>query len=222
MNPFIATPTPPSDPLTVEDLHDERRFRPFATLPFDEIAPFVKAALKHRTVATYAYWLLALVPLVGLMGWLGYAVGAKIKGTGALAPVFGPLSVGVLCTFLLIPLHEWIHGLAFRYFGARDVRYGTYWRQFVFYAVAHRHVIGPRAYQWVALAPFLAVTALLGAAFLLSGGAYPVFFLAVYTFHTACCGGDFGIAGYLTHHRDRDLHSYDDAETKTTFFFERA
>lgn len=220
MNPFVVTRLADNPTPTVADLHDEHRFRRFATLPFDEIAPFVKAALKHRNPVTMAYWLLALLPMLGVLGYLGYAVGMKLGGKGAMGPAFGQFGFGVLVTFLLIPPHEYIHGLAFQWFGAHDVRYGADWRRFVFYATAHRHVLAPRQYTWAALAPFLVISGLLGLAFLLSGAAYPVFFLTAYALHAACCGGDFGIVSYLRQHRDRHLYSYDDVEGKQAFFYE--
>lgn len=43
----------------------------------------------------------------------------------------------ILGCALIIPVHEFIHWIAYKKEGANDVRFGAIWKSFVFYAAAH-------------------------------------------------------------------------------------
>lgn len=129
------------------------------------------------------------------------------------------LFLGVVFTFVLIPLHEWLHGLAFRYYGARDVRYGVVWRYLMFYAVSHLQVLGARQYYRIGLAPFVVIT--LGGliTYFFCGPALQLTILSLLSFHTLCCAGDFGLCAYFLKYIDSEPLTFDDAGTGTTYIY---
>lgn len=132
---------------------------------------------------------------------------------------FGWLLLGIPATFLLVPLHEMIHGWMFRWYGARDVRYGVIWRYLMFYAVAHAFVINYRQFRYIAMAPFVIISGLTAAVFCFVPVEGKALLLGLYTFHTLCCAGDFGLCGYFYIYRRQNPVSFDDANTGTSYFY---
>ncbi len=70
-------------------------------------------------------------------------------------------SLGIAGVILLIPIHELIHGLLFRLFGAKDVRYGVVWKKLMFYAVAHDFAVNYRQMLVIALGPFFVLSGIM-------------------------------------------------------------
>lgn len=132
---------------------------------------------------------------------------------------FGWLLLGIPATFLLVPLHEMIHGWMFRWYGAKDVRYGVIWRYLMFYAVAHAFVINYRQFRYIAMAPFVIISGLAAAVFCFVPVEGKALLLGLYTFHTLCCAGDFGLCGYFYIYRRQNPVSFDDANTGTSYFY---
>lgn len=126
---------------------------------------------------------------------------------------------GILLTFVLIPLHEWIHGLAFRHFGAKDVRYGVIWRYLMFYAVSHLQVLGARQYFYIGLAPFVLITAAGLIVLPFCDPARQAIVMGVLCFHALCCIGDFGLCAYFSKYIDRQPLTFDDADTGTSYIY---
>jgi hypothetical protein len=126
----------------------------------------------------------------------------------------------VLCFIVLLPLHEGIHGAVYQICGAQDVRFGGSLKQFYAYAVAHKFVVGQRAFAWVAVTPFLIINALLVAAAVMFP-AHSFFLIAVLLFHTAGTSGDFAMLNFLWRHRRDEVYTYDDADEHRSFFYKR-
>ncbi len=60
----------------------------------------------------------------------------------------------VIGVVLTIVIHEWTHGLALRYYGARP-RYGILWKEMMFYATAPSYAFRRNHYIVIALAPLV-------------------------------------------------------------------
>lgn len=199
--------------LAVEDLDDESRFKHLLTLHFEEIGAFLTAYYqKHRTPLIYAH--IITVPAIMALMLVDFLVRDV-----ALTDLVMAWGLGFLSFLLLLPIHEGIHGLAYKLYGAKDVRYGIVWRQGVAYAVAHRFVIDGRRFMWVALAPFLIINAML----LIAAAILPehrLLLLSVLAWHTIGTAGDFALLNYFWLHRDRQIYTWDDADTKASHFCE--
>jgi hypothetical protein len=69
------------------------------------------------------------------------------------------IGLGILAILLTLVLHELIHGLVMRIFGAKP-RYGVLWNQMMFYATSPGHAFRRNSYIVVALAPFILISSL--------------------------------------------------------------
>lgn len=127
-----------------------------------------------------------------------------------------------LTLFLVIlPLHEALHALAYRMVGARDIRWDGSWRMLAVWVIAHRFVAGARAFVFVALAP----TVVLNAIIIVVAMVWPalaVYCLFLLLWHHHGASGDWSLMNFIWLHRAEDVWTYDDAETKESFFFGRA
>lgn len=187
-----------------------------AQFSFLELINAVKQGFVSRNVFIVSYWALLfaslLLPTVTGWRWIG-------AGAVSLADYTAWFFSGILITFLLVPVHEAIHGWCFKYYGARQVRYGMILKYLMFYAVAHLFVVNYRQYRLIALAPFVVISVLCVLAASWLPHPFKAAALGTLFFHTFCCAGDFGLCAYMYVYRNRDVVSFDDAETKSTWFF---
>ena len=70
-------------------------------------------------------------------------------GLVELGAILGYIVAGILVTSIL---HEWVHGLTIRRFGARP-HYGVLWRHLMFYATSTGYGFRRNSYILIALAP---------------------------------------------------------------------
>ncbi|MBO9308864.1 MAG: DUF3267 domain-containing protein [Chloroflexi bacterium] len=75
----------------------------------------------------------------------------------------------LLAIFLMLSLHELIHGVAFQLFGAKP-RYGFSLQKGVAFAAANRHYLTRDAYLIVGLAPLIVITLLTAALMTVTSG----------------------------------------------------
>lgn len=104
--------------------------------------------------------LIMVVALVPLVAWARLWQPVKTGGVSAFQTLVGLVMVG-----LTVVLHELLHGLALRFYGAKPT-YGVLWKGMMFYATAAGHAFPRNAYVAVALAPLVGLS-VLGAAMLM-------------------------------------------------------
>ncbi|HEX6087097.1 MAG TPA: DUF3267 domain-containing protein [Thermoanaerobaculia bacterium] len=122
---------------------------------------------------------------------------------------------------VILPLHELLHAAAYRLVGARDVRWEWSGRMMAVWVIAHRYVVGTRAFLIVALAPFVVLNALL----IVLAIVFPqvaVYLLFVLLWHVHGSAGDWSLLNFVWIHRARGFWTYDDAEAGKSYFFGRA
>lgn len=200
------------------DILAKAGYRPLESFDYrTELVAFVQRSLKQYTPVTVAYIVVSLVLLAGV----GLRAGFLIGGGWEKERVFGQVAYGFALPFVLVPLHEWLHGWAYRRLGAPRICYEANWRHFHFVALADRFVVGGREFWLVAFTPFLVITAVfLG----LAAFVPPLWALTLWTaalVHAALCGGDFGLASYFWENRRRDVVTYDDVAGQRVHFYER-
>ena len=198
--------------VTLDDLRDSGRYELLRELSFNDLMPFVTEYYwKRRTALTLGHVSLTLL-LLGL--WFV----AGLSGDGDLDSWFTCWGGAFLLFLALLPVHEALHGLVYRLCGATDVRYGILWRQAAAYATAHHFVADARQFAWVAVTPFLVINGVL----LLTSAVLPdlrPLLLGALFWHTTGTAGDFALLNYFRLHRDRQVYTCDDAETKTSYFY---
>lgn len=123
-----------------------------------ELVPFLQKYMKKRTkyVLIYYFSNLLVFALVGYMfvhdfDFPNYSIGVRITR----------FSYGLAVAFALLPLHEYIHVLAYKSQGATNTSYGANLKKFYFMALADKFVANKKEFEVVALAPFTLISTLL-------------------------------------------------------------
>lgn len=178
------------------------------------ILPYMKKKNKYLTV----YKLGMYLPLLIFSGTAGYIWGS---GAGLKQHLEG-IGLYLAAVILLIPTHELIHGIAYKWVGAPKVSYGVVWKKLAFYAQAHDYVVKFGEFRVVALAPFVIINLALLSAMLLMG-IKGVLGLAMMMFlHNGMCAGDFALLSFFHENRDKQLVTYDDADEGKTYFYTKS
>jgi Putative zincin peptidase len=151
-------------------------------------------------VAVVVFW-----TRIGQPGWsdrLAYA------GSGLL--------VGYLC---LVPVHEAIHGIAYRVCGATTVRIHIRWRTLSAYCTADEFATSGDQFLFVCLAPCAVISPLI----LLAGAFLPKLaplLGGMLLLHTGACSGDFGMVALALQHKLTAIWIYDRNRENKTYIWE--
>jgi hypothetical protein len=185
-------------------------------LGHQELVPFIRTYMKKRTTFSILYYL-ANILCFGLAGYLftcdlnspDYHMGDR----------FTHFSYGLALALVLLPLHEFIHVLAYKSQGARKTSYDANIRKFYFMALADKFVANRKEFRVVALAPFVLISSILVVLLFLVQGNWDLTIAGILFAHTAMCSGDFGLLSYFEFHRDKDVVTYDDINSGVSYFF---
>ena len=181
-----------------------------------ELVPFIRTYLKKGTKYTVFYYLSNLV-VFGLAGYF-FVYGYNLPDY-SLETRFTHFACGLAVAFLLVPLHEYIHLLAYKSQGATTTSYDANLKKFYFMALADKFVANKKEFEIVALAPFVVITAVLGILLFVVSATWTLTILGILLTHTAMCSGDFGLLSYFEFHADKYVVTYDDTEHKISYFY---
>lgn len=183
----------------------------------EELIPFIQAYLKKRTKYSIFYYLsnLILFTLILLQFISGYNL-ANYNLFDRLAY----FSYGLAIAFLLLPLHEYLHVLAYKWQGAKNTSYDANLKKFYFMALADKFVANKKEFEVVALTPFITITIVLIILMLLIANSnWNLTVLGVLFAHTAMCSGDFGLLSYVEFNKNKQIVTFDDVENKLLCFY---
>lgn len=214
---------------TIEQLHQSDRYRLIESFSIDEMLAFVQREMKlDRKPAAHPAQpsprsLLRLAAVTLFSGLLGYTLAHWLLASvdkQAIRSGFEQAGVGFVAFFPLLPVHEFIHGLAYRRVGAPNVGYGYSVKSLMVYAYSQKFPTTLREMAFVAVMPFLLISAALLVGWLL-WPACPVFWVTLLVVHTSGCIGDFVLINYWYKNRRRLIYTYDDVEgERRSYFFE--
>lgn len=197
--------------LSVSQLQDQEKYEQTVEIKLTDLVGFIQQYYYKRFSLVIAiHYLMSLLSL-GAWLWVGWR-------NGILDELLASLGWGFLAFLVLLPLHEWLHGIGYKFFGAKDVRYRFVLQKMIAYAVAHNFVADRREFVWVALLPSLVINSLLVVIAIL----FPdvrLEALAALLLHVGGTSGDFALLNYLWVHRDRQLFTYDDADAQVSYFY---
>ena len=197
-----------------EDL-EQQGYRLSAELTHADMIPFIKEYIKKINPITLFYWSFNIIILL-LIGCFSI-VDTQLE----FSEKFDKFFLGVFFFFLLLPIHELIHGGVYKFFGAQKVRYGAVWKKMMFYAIAPLFVANSREFRIVAYAPFVLINSALILTGFFVGESIQWMLAGTLLFHTAGCSGDFGLLSYFYENKHTHVVTYDDAESGKTFFYTR-
>lgn len=185
-------------------------------LEHKELVPFIRTYIKKRTKYSLIYNLSNLV-VFGLVGF--FFVQDFNLPNYSLIDRFSYLSYGIAIAFLLLPLHEYIHVLAYKSQGASNTSYDANLKKFYFMALANNFVANKKEFEIVALAPFVVITSVLIIVFFLVNSGWTLTISGILLAHTAMCSGDFGLLSYFEFNKHKQPVTYDDTEKKISYFY---
>ena len=201
--------------LKPEELR-EHGFKLLDSLDHQQLIPFVQQYLKKRTSISLIYTGINIFFVSFILYWIWKSVYVEnIK----FVDCFSYLSFGILFVFLLIPIHEYIHVLAYKSQGALHTSYDSNWKKFYFMALADKFVANKQEFRIVALSPFVVINTTLILVWPWVEGLWHFTILGTLLMHTAVCSGDFGILSYFYFHKDKDIVTYDDVGNKISYFY---
>lgn len=206
--------------MNIDDLRDNPSYTLLLMLPHDNALSFVEKQIRGKTVIVRTYIIFNLLLLTTILllaaldiwqGHLTFLVLLKYFGIGS-----------ILVFTVLIPVHEGLHGLAYKIIGAPEISFGANWRKFYFYAVANRFLVNKKAFLFVALLPFLVISLVVLALLIFATVHLKWALLSIFLLHSAACAGDFAMLGFYEEHRyAKELLTYDDVEQKRSYFYVR-
>lgn len=183
------------------------------TLDHKELVPFIKTYIRKRTRYSIFYKASNIVILL----FAAYLF--TVDSPHSIGTRFSYLAYGFALAFLLVPLHEYIHVLAYRNRGAKNTSYDMNLKKFYFMAVADRFVANKKEFEYVALAPFAIISLVLIALLFVVKDNWFLTITGILLTHTAMCSGDFGLLSYFEYHKEKKPVTYDDAKNKITYFY---
>lgn len=203
--------------LKVEDL-EKAGFTIQDELDHTHIVPMVQRMLKEPVWFARTYWALNFLLLCLL---IASGFGIHKHGEATVERLLFATFTGIGLSLLLLPLHEGLHGLAYKLVGAPEVSYHAQWKQFVFMAVAHQFVANRREFNIVALAPFVVISTGLLTLAIVFTGQYSIVLISMCLAHASMCSGDFALLAYFEKHQDKEVVTYDDKYLKKSWFLIR-
>lgn len=186
------------------------------TMKHEELMPFLKSALGKKTKFTTIYYASLIIFFI-------LTVYFFVAGFGS--PDYSFLSrllylfIGLAGAFALIPLHEFVHVLAYKSQGAQNTSYDADFRRFHFLALADRFVADRKEFRVIALAPFIVITAVLAGLLFAANPDWDVTLSAAMLMHTVFCSGDLALMGYFEFNKEKNTVTYDDVANKTSYFY---
>jgi len=203
----------------IQDLQDQSRFRLLKVLQYDDIVEFVFENIKIKNHTTSFYYFINFIVLASIIGFsvAGFRNDLFIFRHYVKFFLLGFISGSVF----IIPIHEVLHGIAYKINGAPKIVFGYDLKQGIFYVAANNYVAGRKQFAIVALSPFLVINI---AAFLLMSFLTPYFFimlLFLLFFHNMMCIGDFAMLSFFRENKDKELYTYDNHKEKTSYIYEK-
>ena len=183
-----------------------------------DMIPFVQTYLKKRTFASVFYYATTFVLFMIAVFFMAYYVASKQVKLGE---ALGYLATGIGFFFLLIPLHEYLHALAYRWQGATQTSFDMNLRKFYFLAIADKFVASRTEFRIVALAPFTVISGALIILALFVNQLQLFTVLGALFMHTSACSGDFALLSFYNFHAGKTIFTYDDKTNEISYFYEK-
>ena len=206
--------------LTPEDLQNNSSFELLSEVSHQNLREFVVEQIKREKYIIRFYSAYQGIMLGILIYIITRSVVFSVKGQPEKL-----LSIGLAMLFsftALIIIHELFHALAYLLTGARKISFGVILKKFVFYALADRQVIAPRAFHVVALAPFVVVKLVCLVVIFATGDIQlRYFFMTIMCLHSLFCAGDMAMLAFYNLHRGKEIYNFDNRSEGKTYFYIR-
>lgn len=206
--------------LSPEDLQNDSEYELLVEVSHHHLREFVvELVVKGKTIIRI-YSIYQIVMMLLFVYLLTKGIFFSVKGSHTLLIQIG-LSMLFSVTVLII-IHELLHALAFLATGASRVSFGGNLKKFVFYAMADKQVIAPRAFHVVALTPFVVVKLICLVGIVQFYNEPVVYFLTgIMCLHSLFCAGDIAMIDFFRLHPGKEIYNYDNKSEGKTYFYAR-
>lgn len=188
-------------------------------LKHEELIPFINLYIKKKNRYSYMYNISNLV----CIGTVIYALFFYKEASGtSFGTRFSYISFGIALSFLLLPIHELLHALAYKMAGAKKTGIKANLKKFYFMAVADQFVASRKEFVLIAITPFVVISTALIILAACMPFQYQLMVVSALMAHTAMCSGDFGLLSYFEFHKHKTLVTYDDIEAGESYFLEKS
>jgi len=202
----------------VNTLKNDPGFRQVMVLDFDDMIPFVLDHIKRKSFFSMLYFVLNIALLVFIFydiisGLLNQQLTWSLIIKQSLTGIFSG-------SILVIPVHELLHGIAYRIIGAREIRFGADLQQFIFFVTADRYPVSGRELYFLAMTPFVIINLATIAVTILwfpQGVLFSAFFLLS---HNIMCIGDFAMVNCVLQRAPHRVFTFDEIENRKSYFYE--
>lgn len=185
-------------------------------LEHEQMTTFIQQYVKKRNWYGWGYYALTAIFMAGIAATAVYSYQRQLLSIERMSTAF---FWSFLVAFALVPLHEFIHVLAYKKLGAINTSYDVLWRKLMFLAVADQFVASRREFIVVALAPCVTISVLLLALLPFVSPFYFYLITCVLFWHFSFCAGDFGLLSYFAYHADKEVVTYDDKANRISYFY---
>lgn len=206
--------------LSPEDLQNSSEFELLTEVSHQSLREFIVSQITREKFIIRIYSLYQAIMVLLFTYAFTRGIVLAIKGFPEILTLVG-IAIAFSLSALII-IHELLHAMAYLLCGARNISFGADLRKFIFYALADRQVIKPRAFHIVALMPFVVVKIVCLFGILIFYG-QPIIYLpiAVMCLHSLFCAGDIAMLAFYRLHRDKEIFNFDDKSKGKTYFYTR-
>jgi hypothetical protein len=177
----------------------------------DDLITFVRSEIKKLTAVTAFYWAFNLLIVA-------YAFYIITKSELGFFTIFSNICLGIIGLYVLVPIHELIHGACYKISGAPSVQYKALWRKMVFFAAADGFLVSKRWFVFLAIAPFVVLNSILIYLVCHTSDIWFWSLLGTLLFHSGGCAGDFAMISYFIRNWKNEPLTYDDMSKKESYF----
>ncbi len=186
-------------------------------LAYENVIPFVFKNIKQFNLSTAVFYISNIIFFVFL---LLHILNSFFTGDYSLGDLFLSGLVGfIVFPILLIPLHEFLHAVAYKIIGAPRIRIGMSLSQYVFYVAADKFVAGFFEMIFVAIVPFVLISALFVYLFMVVDSGISTALLMSLFAHGTMCIGDFAVLSFFIENGRSKLITFDLYEEKKAYFY---
>jgi hypothetical protein len=204
--------------LSASDLEKSPAHRKIFEISHEELIVFVSDHVKPDNLPMQLFYLFNLPVLAYIFYKIYFILFVSPLNWWHLVAVI--LLSLVVFAVLVIPVHELLHGLAFKLLGAKNVSIHAQWDRMLFYAIADKFVMNSKEFIFLALTPFIVINSALIFGIFFLHSELKVAAVVFLFFHLTGCIGDFALLGYLYKNRKTTILNYDDKTLKKSYFYE--
>ncbi|WP_319479799.1 DUF3267 domain-containing protein [uncultured Draconibacterium sp.] len=204
---------------SIEQLNYGENYELLAEVEHDEIKSFVLSQLDKGGWLVKGFMVYQTIMV--LLGLIIITRALVLSFRGIYEPLWYSIGTILFCVTVLVIIHELLHGIAIKLTGAKDVRYGAYFKKFIFYAEADRHVFNRSQFCFIALAPLVVVKLITLVGIIIFFGHPLVWtFTLIMCIHSLFCTGDIGLLSVFFSTQS-EVFTFDIKEERKSYYFRK-